>query len=339
MNRSCRHGPGRGHTASIVCERGAALLTVLLLVAVMAVLLVAVLDDIRFGLRRTGNAQALVQAQWYALGSEALARSRIAQLDAGDRRTTLVGNWNGRPFVFPIDGGAMRVRIDDGTACFNLNSVVEGVAGQWSRREAGVRQYLALLRALEFDPVQAATLSDALVDWIDSDQLPGPAGAEDAAYATRGPGHRTAGALLAEASELRAIAGHDAAAYARLRPHVCALPDSTLAPVNVNTLEDDDAVVLAMLSDNALDIGAARRVIAARPAGGWLDVTAFATQPPVLAARLSNPVLEQLRVRTRYFKLRTEVEYNGAEVVLSALLDSDSDDPARLVARRWTHDE
>ena len=33
--------------------RGAALLTVLVLVAVMAVLLVAVLDDIRFGLRRT----------------------------------------------------------------------------------------------------------------------------------------------------------------------------------------------------------------------------------------------------------------------------------------------
>ena len=339
MSHSGRHRPTRARAAHSAREAGAALLTVLLLVAVMTVLLVAVLDDIRFGLRRTGNAQALVQAQWYALGSEALARTRIAQLDAGDRRTTLAGNWNGRPFVFPIDGGTMRVRIEDGTACFNLNSVVEGVPGQWSRREAGVRQYLALLRALEFDPAQAATLADALVDWIDSDQLPGPAGAEDAAYATRHPGDRTAGALLAEASELRAIAGHDAAAYARLRPHVCALPDSTLAPVNVNTLEEEDAVVLAMLSDNALDIAAARRLIATRPAGGWLDVTAFATRPPVLAARLSNPVLEQLRVRTRYFNLRTEVEYDGAEMVLSALLDAGSDGPARLVARRWTHDE
>ncbi|MGY1457114.1 MULTISPECIES: type II secretion system minor pseudopilin GspK [unclassified Luteimonas] len=320
-------------------ERGAALLTVLLLVAVMTVLLVVVLDDIRFGLRRTGNAQALAQAQWYALGSEELARARIHQLDGNDGRTTLQGGWNGKPFVFPIDGGAMRVRIDDATACFNLNSVVEGAVGQWSRREAGAGQYRALLRALDFTPAQAATMADALVDWMDSDQVPGPAGAEDAAYATRGPGYRTSGALLAETSELRAIAGHDAARYARLRPHVCAQPDNALSPVNINTLEEDDAVILAMLSDNVLDRDAARRIIASRPAAGWLDVTEFAAQPAVVAAILPDHALQQLRLRTRYFNLRTEVEYDGAEVLLSALLDSDPYGPVRLVARRWTHDE
>jgi len=320
-------------------ERGAALLTVLLLVAVMTILLVAVLDDIRFGLRRTGNAQALAQAQWYALGSEELARARIAQLDAGDGRTTLTGGWNGRPFVFPIDGGLMRVRVDDATACFNLNSVVEGAPGQWTRREAGVRQYRALLRALEFTPAQASAMADALVDWIDADQLPGPAGAEDAAYAGRGPGDRTSSALLAEVSELRAVAAHDAAAYARLRPHVCAQPDSALSPVNVNTLEEADAVILAMLSDNVLDVPSARRILAARPPGGWPDVATFAALGPVAAARLDDPVLAQLRVHTRYFGLQAEVEHAGAEVVLSALLDNPSHGPVRLVARRWTRDE
>lgn len=320
-------------------QAGAALLTVLLLVAVMTVLLVAVMDDIRFGLRRTGNAQALAQAQWYALGSEELARARIHQLDRGDGRTTLDGGWNGRPFVFPIDGGTMRVRVDDATACFNLNSVVEGAARQWSRREAGVRQYLALLQALEFPPAQASAMADALVDWIDSDQLPGPAGAEDAAYASRGPGYRTSGALLAETSELRAIAGHDAAAYARLRPWVCAHRDNALSPVNVNTLDEGDALLLSALSDSALDIAAARRVIAARPAAGWRDVYEFSRNDAIAAAFLPDHVLQQLRVRTRYFALRTEVEYDGAEVVLSALLDSDSQGPVHLVARRWTHDE
>lgn len=321
------------------CERGAALLTVLLLVAVMTVLLVAVMDDIRFGLRRTGNAQALAQAQWYALGSEELARARIHQLDRGDGRTTLEGGWNGRPFVFPIDGGVMRVRLDDATACFNLNSVVEGAPGQWRRREAGVRQYLALLQALGFDATRADAMADALVDWIDGDQLPGPAGAEDPAYASRGPGYRTSSALLAEASELRAIAGHDAEAYARLRPHVCAQPDPALSPVNPNTLGQDDAVLLAMLSDNVLDIAAARRVIASRPAQGWPDVATFLQQPEIRAANLPDPSLQQLRVRSRWFALLTEVEYDGAEVVLSALLDGESPGSARLVARRWTHDE
>ena len=145
----------------------------------------------------------------------------------------------------------MRVRLDDGTACFNLNA--------WSRAHRPVvatrgraRQYRALLRALEFSPTQAAAMSDALVDWIDADHVPGPAGAEDAAYAARGTGERTSGALLAEVSELRAISGHDAAAYARLRPHVCALPEATLSPVNLNTLGEADAVVLSMLGDGAL---------------------------------------------------------------------------------------
>lgn len=331
----------RGHAraAAPARGRGAALLTVLLLVTVMSVLLAAVLDDIRFGLRRTGNAQALAQAQWYALGSEELARARIAGLDRGDGRTTLEGGWNGRPFAFPLDGGLMRVRVEDATACFNLNSVVEGAVGQWSRREAGVRQYLALLRALGFGPARAAAMADALVDWIDSDQLPGAAGAEDPAYAARGAGYRTSGTLLAEASELRAIASHDAEAYARLRPHVCAQPDSALSPVNVNTLEEGDAVILAMLSDNAIDLDAARGVIAARPAAGWPDLAAFASQPAVLAAALPDHVLQQLRLRTRWFALHAEVEYEGAEVVLSALLDSAPDGRARLVARRWTHDE
>ena len=320
-------------------QSGAALLTVLLLVAVMTVLLVAVLDDIRFGLRRTGNAQALAQAQWYALGSEELARARIHQLDRDDGRPTLEGGWNGRPFLFPIDGGAMQLRLDDASACFNLNSVVEGAPGQWRRREAGVQQYLALLHALSFTPAQAAAMADALVDWIDADQQPGPAGAEDAAYAARGPGYRSSGALLAEASELRAIAAHDAAAYARLRPHVCAQPEAALSPVNVNTLEADDAVLLSMLSGNALDLAAARRVIAARPAGGWPDLPTFAAQPAIRDARLPDHVLQQLSLRTRWFALETRVEHAGAEVVLSALFDRDPHGPVRLVARRWTHDE
>ena len=320
-------------------QDGAALLTVLLLVAMMTVLLVAMLDDIRFGLRRTANAQALAQAQWYALGSEELARARIRQLDRGDGRTTLDGGWNGHPFVFPIDGGAMRVRIDDATACFNLNSVVEGAPGQWIRREAGVRQYFALLRALDVPAPKARAMADALVDWIDADALPGPAGAEDAAYAARAPGTRTSGALLAEASELRAVIAHDAATYARLRPHVCAHPDSALSPVNVNTLEAGDAVLLSMLSDNALDAAAAARVIASRPAGGWRSAAEFFAQPAIRAAAFPDHALRQVSLRTRWFALEAQVEHAGAEVVLSALLDHDGPDGARLVARRWTHDE
>src|SRR3546814_17184067 len=106
-------------------------------------------------------AQVVGQGQWYALGAESLSASRSGELQRRDGgRITLQGNWNGQPFVFPIDdasgaGGVVNARIDDGTTCFNLNSVVEGAGEQWQRSEAGVRPFRSLLRALAFAPARA----------------------------------------------------------------------------------------------------------------------------------------------------------------------------------------
>lgn len=348
-------------------QRGVALLTVLLLVAVMTVLVIGVLDDIRFGVRRAGNAQTVAQAQRYALGAEALARSqmqRLARRDPG--RTALDGNWNDRPFALPIgsaatgagdpgadgtterdplgsaaaaggEAGIISVRVFDSTTCFNLNSVVQGAGEQWQRSDIGAGQFTALVAALGIPGPRGDALADALVDWIDADQAAGPQGAEDAAYAGRG--YLTAGALLAEVSELRAVRGFDDAVYARLRNHVCALPTPDLSPINVNTLERDDGALLSMLTRGALSPEDGRRVILARPPGGWRDYASFWAHPALAALSLPNPVLEQVALRTRYFGLHAEVEYGGAHVVLSALFEQDAAGDTRLLARRWSADE
>ncbi|MFC4728780.1 type II secretion system minor pseudopilin GspK [Coralloluteibacterium thermophilus] len=315
-------------------ERGVALLTVLLLVAVMTAIAVGMLDDIRFGLRRAANAQGMAQAQWYALGAETLARAQIERLGRRDgQRTTLTGDWNDRPLAFPIEGGLIRARVRDATACFNLNSVVEGAGEMLRRRDQGVRQFLALLAALEVEPRRAQALADALVDWIDSDARPEPFGAEDTAYAARGylPGNT----LLAEPSELRALEGMDAALYARLRRHVCALPTTALSPVNVNTLGEDDALILVMLTEGALGVEEARAVLARRPRDGWRDFASFWSLPQLAAL----PVLDQVSLRSRYFALHAEVEVMDAEAVLTALFEHDAGGRVRLLARRWTPDE
>src|SRR3546814_13903773 len=91
----------------------------------------------------------------------------------------------------------IRARLSDATACFNLNSVVEGTGELWQRRESGSRQFTALLRALDVPQVQADGLVDRLVDWIDSHPAPRPAGAEDASFPVRAPPSPTGGALLA----------------------------------------------------------------------------------------------------------------------------------------------
>lgn len=328
----------RGRTAPAPGQRGVALLTVLLLVAVMSVLVMGILDDIRFGLRRTANARAVAQAQRYALGAEAMARTRIVALAARDSGIATTGDWNGRTFSFPLDqaAGTVRVRVDDRSTCFNLNSVVEGAGEQWQRRALGARQFTALLRALDFSASDAALLSDSLVDWIDADQAALPRGAEDPHYLALPTGYRTAGTLLAEPSELRAIAGFDAARYARLRPYVCALPSDTLSPMNINLLQPGDAPLIAMLTLGEIDAGAARALVEARPVAGWRDAHIFIGLLAGAGHIAPPPVIDQIQLRTRYFGLHTEVEYGQAQVVMSALLEHDPSGEVRVHARRWS---
>jgi general secretion pathway protein K len=320
-------------------EKGAALITVLLLVVVMSALAVSLLDDIRFALRRSANAESVGQAQWYALGAEELAQLRIERLMQGTGRTTLAGGWNGEWRDFPIDNGLIRAKISDATACFNLNSVVEGAHEQWTRRPLGLAQFAALLEEFDVPQGEAQSLAEALADWIDSDGARGVAGAEDDVYQGLARPYRTSGALLAEVSELRALRGMTPELYARLRPHVCALPTADLSPVNLNTLGEGDAVVLAALTEGALRPEQARALLQARPEEGWRDTTAFWTLPAFEALSLPDAVLQQVTVRTRFFALETAIAYADAEILASTLFEASPGGGVERHGRRWTWDE
>lgn len=321
-------------------REGMALLTVLLLVAVMSVVAVAVLDDVRFSVRRTTNAEIQAQAQWYASGAEALARRQIARLmAAGPGRTPLEPEWNGRRLSFPIEGGAISAVVADGQACFNLNSLVEGVGEDLLARPRGAAQFLALGRAVGAPDSRMRAVADALTDWLDADGVSRPLGAEDGAYAGLATPYRTGGVMLAEVSELRAVKGVDPDLYRRLRPFVCALPTSRLSPINVNTLTPAQAPLLMMLTDNALGPASARAVIARRPPGGWADPAAFWAQPALAALPIPEEVRDQVTVLTRYFDLRIDVDYGGGRAVRTALLHAQPDGAVRTVIQRWTPEE
>jgi general secretion pathway protein K len=322
-------------------EEGMALLSVLLLIAVISAVTIGVLDDIRFSLRRTANAQSIGQAQWFALGAETLAKSKIRQLLDRDRsRLTLQGGWDGAPAAFPIEGGQIVARISDRGACFNLNSVVIGPADAPITNTAGIVQFAGLLEALDMPPGQALRLSAALADWIDADDSAGRLGAEDDAYRRRRPAYRTGGTLMAEVSELRAVSGFSPDIYGKVRPYVCALPRTGPSEININTLAPERAAVLSALYQGRLPVDAARRAIAARPAAGWINESQFLSQPALAAAEPgSEPPLQQLALRSRYFALDAQVDYAGAEVTLNTLLEQHPSGAIRTVARRWSPEE
>ncbi len=318
-------------------REGMALLTVLLLAAVLSVIAVLVLDDVRFSIRRATNAELASQAQWHAAGAERLALSQIRRLaQASPGRTPIDQVWDGRPFVFPIEQGQITLTVSDGQSCFNLNSVVQGQDGAYRGRDEGVRQFLRLQTLLGVPVARARRIANASADWIDADQTVRPEGAEDRGYDRPDQRLLTSGRLFVDVSELRQIAGMDSATYARLRPYVCALPTSQLSPLNINTLKAEDAPLLAMLTDGALSVSGARRVIASRPAGGWASTFDLWRHPAFLSVSVPAAVYEQVSLETRYFDYMVDVRFAEASASRSGQIWVGRDGRVSIADVRWS---
>ncbi len=311
-------------------ERGAALLTVLLLVAVIAVMAAGILEQLRLATRLGGNAVAGEQARGHAQAAEALALSRVDQLlGANPSRVTLAGGWSDRPFGLPLPGGTAVARVTDGGNCFNLNSLVTAAApGVYASNPATRVQFARLQRLIGVPAAVAEQVAGGAADWIDTDQDQQPNGAEDGAYLGRDPAYRTAGTLMADPSELRAVNGMTPDLYAQLRPWLCALPATEPAPVNVNTLAPEQAALAAMSADSATVEGA-RTALLRRPVAGYADQGSFWSQAGVPGGAVD--------VTSRWFALRIDVQSGRAQLTERALIDARRL-PSRLVARQWGED-
>ena len=321
-------------------ERGAALLAVLLLVAIMAAISVIALEKLRLATSLATNGAALDQARAYAFGAEALALTRVGQLDGRENgKTTLAGDWNGRVTRLPIPNGLASLRVRDGGNCFNLNSLAQGIAAtQLTVRPAGVTQFLALMRLLGIADPDARRVAAGLADWLDADSAPLPDGAEDSDYLRAQKPYRAANTLLSEVSELRAVSGVTSDIYRVLRPWVCVLPTTDMSPLNVNTLLPGQSVLIAMLLPGQLDAARAAQMLLRRPASGWDSIEAFWKEPALAGVTPDLEVHGQPQLRTRWFALDLDVELGGAQVTETALIDGGLT-PARLVVRRWGVDE
>src|SRR5689334_13085144 len=93
-------------------ERGAALLTVLLLVAILSVVTAIALERLTIASRMTRNTVSADQGRAYLLSAEQMAATRIADLVAlRPDRTTLEGGWLGQDQGISVPGGIVTARM------------------------------------------------------------------------------------------------------------------------------------------------------------------------------------------------------------------------------------
>ncbi|HET7843180.1 MAG TPA: type II secretion system minor pseudopilin GspK [Xanthomonadales bacterium] len=288
-------------------QRGVALLIALLAVALGTIVLAMLLDAGGVALARTRNVARAAQADAYATGLEDWAIDLLRRDAAQDSDGH---DWRGDIWARPlpptqVPGGQIAGRMVDVGGCLNLNNLeANGPFAQPTRQ-----RLQRLLRVLGEDPVLAL----AVVDWIDGDGMPELRGAEDPAYLAADPPYRAANRRFADASELRLVQGFDADTYAKVAPHVCALPANDVQ-VNVNTA----SLPVLMALDDAITEPVARRV-AREGAAQYADTGQF--QEALLQAGVQLPDLIGVGVRSQWFVARADIELDGLPMAYAALIE------------------
>jgi general secretion pathway protein K len=316
-------------------ERGAALLTVLMLVAVIAILAGTALERLTLTTRLVANATAGQAAEGFARAAETLALTRIDTLLGPDRsRVTLAGGWSGRPFGLPLPGGGTAIaRVSDGGNCFNLNGlVVQSGPGTYSSYPIAREQFARLMRLVGVGAQQADTIAAGAADWIDSDADQQAGGAEDPSYLGLQQPYRTGGTLMADPSELRAVNGVTPELYAKVRPWVCTLPVAEQAQININTVTPEQAPLLAAVGPESLSVESVRQAVLRRPPTGYANADAFWLQV-AQGGTTTGGAAAQTTVTSRWFDLRVDVTLGAAQRSERALVDARRL-PAQLVSRQ-----
>jgi len=301
----------------IRCQRGVALITALLVVALATTIAVAMVSRQQVDIRRSGNLLQFEQAALYVEGMEGWA-GRVLYQDVQNNQTDHRGEaWATQLPPMPVEGGQIAGGIEDLNARFNLNVLysngeVNTIALECFRR---------LLTALELQP----GIADALLDWLDENlQQRFPDGAEDDVYLLSTPPYRVGNTPLVSSSELLLLAGVTADDFAVLQPYVTALPTSTA--VNVNTASPE--VLMAMVQ--GLNMADAEALVEGRGDSGYADMAAF-TQRPELAGK--NAPTDLLAVSSDYFMVTSQVQFGRVTTSFQSMLYRDKQTGMRLIRR------
>jgi len=287
-------------------QHGIALLSALIVVAVTSFASARLLHQQQLAIQRSDNLFNRQQAYVYLQGVERWALEILAQ----DKNKGHVDHpqeiWAQKLPITPIPGGALSGRLEDMQARFNLNSLYNADA---SVNKSAVKQLERLLSALDLP----TTWLPAILDWIDSDQQARPSyGAEDSHYLRADPALRTADQPYYSPKELFYLADMDKAAYDKLAPYICALPEYT--PVNINSAP----LLLLQILFSEFSQAQVERLYTDLHKKPLNDLAKLAHHP--LFKGKAAPNLDGLSINSAYFRLHARAEIGQSLAQLHSLI-------------------
>ncbi len=339
MRRAQRCAP-RAHS-----ERGIALLTAIVLVAIAAVLATAIAFASAMSARRASTVFGSDQALLAAEGAEAMAAYLLKQSGPNNTQDSLNQPWATSYGPMELLPGVLLefAQLEDQQSKFNINNLAPGGATS----AAAIAQFQQMLTLLGLETKWAPLIAD----WIDADNEPNfPDGAEDSIYLGQSPSYRTANLPVTSISELLALPGFGRDRYNRLAPYITALPPGT--SVNVCTASGvllDAISGKTEYSTNPQQLLARRQIDGCYPTQAVFQASISSASPGGSAGNTSgnnangssttggnsngNPL--GLGQNTSYFRLRSVITIGTARFSLYSLLYRDGAGQIHVVIRTF----
>lgn len=290
-------------------ERGAALLSVLMVVVAMSVAAVTTLDALARSVSISKAGQFRSEAIWSVRSAEALGASYLTEIiERTSGRITVDTPGLGEPQLFSTPRFNVTAELRPAGNCFNLNALaLDGDGASDMVNETQYQNYLALLRGAGLFESEVQKLADTLADWLDRDDVSRASGAESSFYAAKSVSYRSAGQRLKNISELNAIEGYTRELQFQLKDLICVYPTTKQNKLNINVLSPEQAPLLHALFSTELSVDAARGLIETRPVTGWLSEQEFTTLDEIQKIAEQARMVENISVTTEYFEMTVDL--------------------------------
>jgi len=241
-------------------ERGIALLLTLLVLTILVALILEFDAEARREYRDAAAFRDNFKATVLARASVQAARGVLQQDFLKDKQANqsfdaLTDIWALPITNYAIGDGLLNAKIEDERGKLNLNDLADEDV---TARNKKILRFKRLFELLQINP----DLVDAIVDWVDKNEVQEPSGAESLYYQSLRPSYKAANDHLETLLDLRLIKGMTPEIIEKLSKVVTVYPiEGGESKVNLNTA--DPLVIQAL--DNRITQGMAAAIVQARP--------------------------------------------------------------------------
>jgi len=309
-------------------QRGVALITAILLVALATILAATIGYENAMTARRGTATFAFEQSLEVSKAAEALAAYVLRSTRQADHTDTYPAQAWSTPYG-PVDlvpGVTLEAWLQDTQGRFNLNNLVNA---DGSTNPDSVLVFENLLSVLGLEPKWAPLMAD----WIDSDTVPNnPDGAEDSVYLSQVPPYRAANMFITSASEILALPGFGRDRYLKLAPFITALPQGT----GINLCSAPPELLDALGPAGTTNFSDPQNLAKNRAEGCFPGKQDFDALFSDATARQKSDAM--VTVLSNYFTLTSIVTIGTTQFALYSLLHQEGDLRVRSIQRSFTAD-